>query len=592
MTERTLKWSRLSTFRYLVLTTLLYTGLTAIMTYPQAFHLTDTVHDDGDPLLNAWALSWVAHQLPRAPGHIFDANIFYPERRTLAYSETLLAPGLVAAPLRWAGAGSLLVYNIVFLSGFILSGAGVALLVRSLTGSAAAGVLGGIVFAFLPYRIDHFPHLQLQQTQCLPFVFWSFHRVLKWARLRDGLLFGAFTAGQILSCMYYGLFLIPYMAIVCGALLVAERRRLTRAHGIALVASAVLALVMVAPVGRAYLDARKVVGERLADEVRDRSATPWNYLGPPEDNLIYGRLFKRFAESERRLFPGFVAIALAGVALIPVALLRRRASTLSEAPSTLSESPSTLSGAPSPLSESPSTLRAAPSTLTITAYSLGLLLAFDMSLGFNGVTYGVLYEYVLPFRGLRIPARMGVMVGFSLAVLAGYGAARLTRGRPALALILGVLMLTEYASRPLDLRRITTTMPEAYADILKDRGDSPTAAIFEFPATPFDDPTYMYYSTFHWQHLVNGYSGFFPPSYNQVVNAVKQFPDQASFDAIKSHGARYLVVHGERLYGARYEELLPELAKRSDLTLLSRHPAVGPGGHSEMSVYRISAAAP
>src|SRR5262249_18384004 len=222
-------------------------------------------------------------------------------------------------------------------------------------------------------------------------------------------------------------------------------------------------------------------------------------------------------------------------------------------------------------------------------YALGLAIAFDMSLGFNGLTYRLLYEYVLPFRGLRIPARMGVMVGFSLAVLAGYGADRLMRGRPAgaIAVVLGAIMLAEYASKPLDLRTFTTSMPAAYADIITDRGDSPTAAIFEFPATPFDDPTYMYFSTFHWQHLVNGYSGFFPPSYDRLAHAVKEFPDDASFAAIKSHGARYLVVHGERLFGARYEEMIPVLDRRSDLTLVSRHPAVGPGGNREMRVYRI-----
>src|SRR5436190_15772286 len=170
------------------------------MTYPQALHLRDRVHDDGDPLLNAWALAWVAHQLPRAPAHLFDANIFYPERRALAYSETLLVPATLAAPLGWWGVGPVLVYNIVFLSGFIVSGAGTALLVRTLTGSNAAGFIAGLVFAFLPFRIDHFPHLQLQQTQCLPFAMWAFHRLMRMGRARDGALFGAFTAGQTLSC--------------------------------------------------------------------------------------------------------------------------------------------------------------------------------------------------------------------------------------------------------------------------------------------------------------------------------------------------------------------------------------------------------
>jgi hypothetical protein len=34
-------------------------------------------------------------------------------------------------------------------------------------------------------------------------------------------------------------------------------------------------------------------------------------------------------------------------------------------------------------------------------YGLGLLLAFDVSLGFNGVIYPALYDYFLPFKALR-----------------------------------------------------------------------------------------------------------------------------------------------------------------------------------------------
>src|SRR5262245_305925 len=70
----------------------IFTLLTAAMTWPQVRHLDEGIADIGDPLLNTWAMAWVAHQFPYAPARIFDANIFHPERRTLAYSETLLAP--------------------------------------------------------------------------------------------------------------------------------------------------------------------------------------------------------------------------------------------------------------------------------------------------------------------------------------------------------------------------------------------------------------------------------------------------------------------------------------------------------------------
>jgi hypothetical protein len=38
----------------------------------------------------------------------------------------------------------------------------------------------------------------------------------------------------------------------------------------------------------------------------------------------------------------------------------------------------------------------------------------------------------------------------------------------------------------------------------------PDGDFFEFPTSALDDPAYLYYSTFHRQSLINGYSGFFP----------------------------------------------------------------------------------
>ena len=564
-----------STPRFLGGALLVYTLLTAALTYPQVLHLRDGVHDDGDPLLNAWALAWVAHQVPAAPAHLFDGNIFYPERRTLAFSETLLAPALAAAPLRWVGLGPILVYNIVFLSGFIVSGAGVALLVRELTGRPAAGILAGVIFAFLPYRIDHYAHLQLQQTQFLPFALWAFHRLLASGRLRDGVLFGVFTAGQVLSCMYYGLFLVPYLVVVCGTMLIARRlggSRMSAPTIAALAVAAIIAAAAVFPVGKAYLGARDVVGERKVGEVVAGSATLWNYLGPPKANALFGAALERFGGVERRLFPGFVALALAILGSV-IRWPRRHEDTKQKN-----------------LFFVPSWLRGRSIQL---AYLLGLVVAVDLSLGFNGVTYRPLYDYVLPFRGLRIPARMGIVAGFSLAVLAGFGVAWIAdRVRPARAVVpslvaIGALMIAEYASRPIDLTIVPTSPLPIYGDMVRDIGDAPTAAITEFPASPLDDPTYMYYSTFHWQLLVNGYSGFFPSWYLEYTKALLKMPDAEAIRYMQTHQARYLIVHGERLHGGRYQELIDQLDGQSRLKLISRQPAAREGQHGEASLYRI-----
>src|SRR5438128_1110662 len=97
--------------------------LAVIHTWPLA---TNPAHlsrnDNGDALLNTWTIAWVAHQLPRDPVHLFDANIFYPDRYTLGYSEAMVVQGTMAMPLIAAGGSPLLAYNLVLPAGFALTG--------------------------------------------------------------------------------------------------------------------------------------------------------------------------------------------------------------------------------------------------------------------------------------------------------------------------------------------------------------------------------------------------------------------------------------------------------------------------------------
>jgi hypothetical protein len=548
--------------RFLAGALLLMTLLTAAGTYPQILRMRDGVDDVGDPLLNTWALSWVAHQVRIAPAHLFDGNIFYPERRTLAFSDILLVPALTVVPLIWAGMGPILAYNILFLSAIIFSGLGVALLVHELTGAPGAAIVAGIIFAVLPFRMDHYAHLQLQQTQWIPLTMWALHRVVRSGRLVDGVKVGTFAACQILSSTYFGVFLMPYVAVVAFVLLAADvrivgveegvllacDRRFMRRRLLALVAAGAVCLFLVAPAGRAYLAARKVVGERSAGEVASGSATFGNYLSAPENNVMYGRWSQKYGSVERRLFPGLVAVGLAVVALWP------------------------------PLSK------------VRLAYGCALLFAVDMSLGFNGLSYRWLWDHVLLFRGLRIPARMGLMVGFTLAVLAGCGVARLSAGvrskpgRWAVALTASLLILAECRSGPLRLSTIPEAPPPIYADLLRDRGDAPTAAIVELPIAR-EDPTYMYYSTFHWQYLLNGYSGFFPPGFDRLVTELRSFPDPASLEALRSRAARYVVIHGELFSPEEYARVVSAADGSLALRLVARRPWAG----REISLYRIAA---
>ena len=534
----------------------LFVALTAVMTWPQMLRMRDTVYDPGDPLLNLWVLRWIAHQLPRDPLHLFDGNIFAPERFTLAYSETLLAPGLLTAPLAWLGVGSLFIYNLVFLGGLIASGVGAALLVRDLTGSSGAGFVSGVVFAFLPFRFDHFAQLQLQQGQWIPLAFWSLHRVLWHRRLRDGIWLGVCVAAQLMSCMYYGIFLSIYLIVVGGFLLLwraAAWRSLIVPIGVGVAA----ALLLFAPAALAYVNAHTVVGERGVLENITFSATWNNYLAAPDVNWIYGWTAGRYGRLERNLFQGIAAMALAAVALWP------------------------------------------PWSAVRTAYAVGLAFAVDITLGFNGLTYSFLYEHVPVFRALRIPALAVMLVGFSLAVLAGFGTARITaavRSRSTRRLTIAALclvVLVECLSVPQSLTTMPLSPPPVYAEMLRDKAARHEAGVSTIVEVPmifaqdphYQDPIYMYYSTFHWQRLLNGYSGFFPPSYLELTAFMRTFPDARSLAALRERGASYAIVHGERLAADDYARLIAaiESCDGCGMTLVSRSRWLD----SEISLYHI-----
>ena len=60
----------------------------------------------GDVRLIVWTLAWDNHAILSGVRALFDANIFYPARLTLAYSEPLILQGALAIPAVWLGVTS------------------------------------------------------------------------------------------------------------------------------------------------------------------------------------------------------------------------------------------------------------------------------------------------------------------------------------------------------------------------------------------------------------------------------------------------------------------------------------------------------
>ena len=483
----------------------MFVALTAAITWPNATVLASRTVEHFDVFFNIWRLAWVHHALSTSPSTLFHANQFYPEPHVFAYSDAMLVEGLIAAPMFAAGWPPLLIHNLLLFGAIAVSGIGMYSLARYLWRNDAAAIVAGLVFAFAPYRFGHLMHLELQWAMWMPWAFWAMQRTIETGRLKYGVPTGVFIALQMGSSVYYGIFLVVLISVV-GTLQflrvpAAERLRVAAAFA----AGAVLAIGVAAVYSKPYRQAAVRVGVRSVEEIRFHSAKIGDYNHVSDGNVLYDEADR--GSPELALFPGYVALALAVAGL-----------TL-----------------------------ARPSAVVL-SYVVGLVLAFDLSLGLNGLVYPYLREHVTVFHGLRAPARASILFLMFLGALAARGCAEAMRRLPASLRIAAVLliaagMMLEYWIEPLRMARYPVR-PPLYHFLAK----QPDGVVAEFPVPelsllPGHDARYAYMSIFHWKRLVNGYSGHYPPSYIARMHRLATFPDAGSLAQLRSDGVRYVIIH-------------------------------------------------
>jgi hypothetical protein len=513
----------------------LFVALAAIHTWPLA---TDpsrlSRNDNADTILNEWIVAWVAHQSVTAPHRLFDANIFYPEPRTLAFSEHLVVPAMIGAPLAWLGASPVLVFNILLLAGFALTGWAMSLVVTRWTGDRTAGLLAGSLMAFNPHTLTRLPHLQAQHVEFLPFVLLAFDSLLRTPRWRTA--FGLAVAFVLQGlCSNY---LLVFTVVALGAAFVVRSpEALARPDRVrrfaALAAAAVIALTLLLPFILPYYLAQHEQGlGRSLDEVALYSAGWRDYLATPAK--IHEIWSDRFSIDTTALFPGVVGLGLAVAAVVGVGFGDGRVRML------------------------------------VAIGAIGVMLSFGPSLP----GYAWLYDTLPLLQGIRGAARFGYLLLVAVAALAGLGMARLRThehgrrwiGSGSFALL--VLVHVEAFRAPIEYRPFEG-IPAVY-DVLV---HEPSAVVAEFPFFAPDgvarNAAYMLNSTRHWHPLLNGYSGFTPVSYVEHYQAVSEFPDTASIAALRRFGVSHAVVHLERYDAAGAKEMSVSLRSAKGLELVA-----------------------
>ena len=493
--------------------------LAALLSYPTVVSPGSmTRFETGDGRFSNWNVAWVAHALINDPRHLFDANIFHPHRGALAFSEANLVAGALGVPIYALTANPVATHNLVIYQALVLAFVTMWALVRRLTGADAPALVSATAFTFAPFVAARTAHVQLLMVFVFPVTLIAWHRFVDAPGLWRGAVLGAALALAALSCGYYGVY--AGLAVGFAALWFAVGQpRLVR-YGVGLLMAVVVVVGVVGPVLRPYLVLRSESGARRqinVEELRGYSADARAYLTSPSHAHQWIR--RAVGTGREVLFPGAIVTVLA-----LAAFGRTRGAAAASSPASAPRR------------------RALP----IQGFYLCLaMLAAWASFGPDAGLYTLLNQ-LLPFMSfLRAPARFGILVVFALAVLAGFGVTRLTarRGRTLVSAVLVALIAVEVSAAPWPLRRVPP-VPEAYRRLR----DLPRGAVVDFHFAYRRDSLFahtraMFWSMWHWQPLVNGYSDFIPPDFDSIRVPINGFPDEPSFRIMEERQVRYVVVN-------------------------------------------------
>ena len=138
-----------------------------------------------DTRLYLWTLGWDLHALKTDPLHIFDANIFFPEKGTLAYSEHLIGAALLAFPLSLFTDNLDLLLNFVLLLATFLTALGCDRLARECGASTRGALLAGIGGGFSGPRLARLTQAHLATLHLIPWALAFAIRYLREGRRRE-----------------------------------------------------------------------------------------------------------------------------------------------------------------------------------------------------------------------------------------------------------------------------------------------------------------------------------------------------------------------------------------------------------------------
>ena len=256
------------------------------ITWPWVKYFPDNFLRHWDPPFHAWKLELVARAI--LAGHLLppygNTNMYYPHSGALFFEALHWPQALVAAPLFGLfHASPVLVYHLILVLFWALSGVCLWMLLLALGTTRRAALMGALMFTIMPYRISYMVEFNMQLCFGLPLFFFFMVRYFQRPSIRYACGMALAWWLQAASELYQAVFLLMILPFPGFALLVARGRLLRsfRRFWLPALCAAVLGGVLSAVFLGPYLTMLNVHAvNRNLQEIATHILEPLSYLRP------------------------------------------------------------------------------------------------------------------------------------------------------------------------------------------------------------------------------------------------------------------------------------------------------------------------
>lgn len=477
---------------------------------PIIIHFKSSLTEAYDAVFVNWILGQTIGKIPLGLAHIFESNIFYGYKNTLTFSELLIPSAFISyIPTKILGEPAV-ASNFAFVFSQIATLLVIYFWWKDFTKNSLSAFIASLALGLSQIRFNYYMHLQMWAMEwwlLSAFFFWKFVKGRKKIFIVLSALFFIIQFWESIQPVFW-------LATIFVILFFSNIKVFFKNWKLILLL-ALLILISVFPVAHVYLLTSHEFGfSRSIREVANFSGSIddyWKYFASPGLYILFGLAFakiyaKKGSSREVRWLWVLLIISFL-MSLGPV-------------------------------------LKADGHTVKL----FGKI--------FIPLPYGIFY-YVIPgLNALRTPSRWAWLVAFSMSGIIAYSFKNLTLTKLKGKIFFLIFILLAVIGGTTLKSSVPVPLTKNYPEVYKWLKYEPGNVVLEYPIYSWGGPPAksevyrMFFSLYTNKNLINGYSGFFPPRWEQMLTDLSNPKVDVSLEDILSRynlKAHYIIIHEDEL---------------------------------------------